>query len=153
MERLERVGLRPYVPHRTESFSFRTPNDEVSPRSEAFESPPNSLMPSRAPSEHGEEERPHPHVTEGGSQSSIMPLAGHAMDLVHQGLRQGVSNAAYNIPNDAAWAAGHATRLMRTGVSNMAHNIPNDTRRIVDASTRLVKGGVDLYLKATDPMS
>jgi hypothetical protein len=60
---------------------------------------------------------------------------------------------AHNIPHDAAWAAGHATRLMRTGVSNMAHNIPNDTRRIVDASTRLVKGGVDLYLKATDPMS
>jgi hypothetical protein len=50
-----------------------------------------------------------------------------------------------NIPNDTAWVAGHATRLVRAGVSNAARNIPNDTRRILDASTQLVKGGADLY--------
>ena len=64
------------------------------------------------------------------------------MDLV----RQGVANAAYNIPNDTAWVAGHASRLVRAGVSSAARNIPNDTRRIMDASTQLVKGGAD-FLK------
>jgi hypothetical protein len=56
-----------------------------------------------------------------------------------------MANAAYNIPNDAAWVAGHASRLVRAGVSNAARNVPNDTRRILDASTQLARGGAELY--------
>ena len=163
MDRLERAGLRPYNINNAESYSIHTPDgfesaansSRVSRAPSEFGDPLSvedagsmAMAPSRASSERGDEESPpRPQVTEGGSTSSIGPrLAGRAMDLV----RQGMANAAYNIPNDTAWVAGHASRLARAGVSNAARNIPNDTRRILDASTQLAKGGAELYSPIAD---
>jgi hypothetical protein len=59
-----------------------------------------------------------------------------------------MANAAYNIPNDAMWAAG----FVRQGTSNLLYNV-DENARMVGGAVGGVQGGANLYLNATDPIA